>query len=103
MRGCLDWQKNGLGEPDEVRQATAAYQAEQDSVQAFIDACCLRHAEVKCAASALFEAYEKFTGDKLMTPKAFGLRLEAKGYQSARGHAGVRLWQGLGLTDAQGR
>src|SRR5207249_4861041 len=30
IRGCLDWQREGLGEPDEVRAATAAYRAQQD-------------------------------------------------------------------------
>jgi excisionase family DNA binding protein len=27
VRGCLDWHKNGLGEPEEVRAATEAYRA----------------------------------------------------------------------------
>ena len=28
VRGCLDWQKNGLGEAEEVRAATETYRAE---------------------------------------------------------------------------
>jgi putative DNA primase/helicase len=28
VRGCLDWQKYGLGEPEAVRAATDAYRAE---------------------------------------------------------------------------
>jgi putative DNA primase/helicase len=77
--GCLSWQRNGLGEPDEVRQATEQYQSEQDSVQAFIDECCFSHVTVKSTASALLGAYQHWSGDNDMTAKAFGQRLEAKG------------------------
>jgi putative DNA primase/helicase len=97
VRGCLEWQENGLGEPDEIRQATAAYQAEEDTLAAFLAECCQLHAELEWRASDLFAAYQRWTGDKLMTPKAFGQKLKAKGFQSTRGHGGVRSWKGLGL------
>ena len=41
VRGCLDWQKDGLTEPPEVIAATAEYKTSQDSVQIFVDACCV--------------------------------------------------------------
>ena len=37
---------------EEVTRATAAYQAEQDTVKAFIDECCNRHPEAKAQSSA---------------------------------------------------
>jgi putative DNA primase/helicase len=97
VRGCLDWQANGLGEPDEVRQATAEYQAEQDTLAAFIRECCFVHQDAKCRSSALLDAYHLFTGDKTMTSQTLGPRLEKKGFQKGRGHGGIRLWHGLGL------
>lgn len=40
VRGCLDWQREGLGIPDEVRTATQAYRQEEDIVGQFIAECC---------------------------------------------------------------
>jgi putative DNA primase/helicase len=99
MRGCLDWQKNGLGEPDEVRVATAAYQAEQDTIAGFLHECCFLHREAKCRASTLFAAYGEWSGDKVMTAKAFGQRLQGKGYESKRGTGGHHYWHGIGIPD----
>ena len=101
VQGCLKWQKNGLGEPDEVRQATAQYQSEQDTITAFVTECCNVHPELRCTASALLDAYGRWSGDRDMTAKAFAQKLEAKGYQRSRGHSGVRMFQGLQLATTQ--
>jgi putative DNA primase/helicase len=100
LAGCLAWQQHGLGEPDEIRQATAAYQAEQDSLGEFLKDCCYLNPEAKCRASLLFEAYCNWSGDKLLSSKAFGQRLRERGYDSKRGHGGNVLWCGLGLLSA---
>jgi len=97
LRGCLDWQRYGLGEPDEVRQATAEYQAEQDTVQGFIDECCHVHAEAKAQSSALLAAFITWSGDKLMTAPAFRKRMKDKGFQSTEGTGGRYFWRGLAL------
>jgi putative DNA primase/helicase len=96
VRGCLDWQRNGLTEPDEVRKATEGYQAEMDTLQEFIDACCFKHKEAKIKASILLEAYGKWSGETV-TPKAFTQRLVAKGYPSERGTGGAAFYKGVGL------
>ena len=102
-RGCLDWQRVGLAEPNEVRQATATYQAEQDIVQRFICECCLVHPAVRVKASALLEAYQHWSGDRLMSLHSFGQRLRDKGFQSKRGHGGRYFWIGIGFaSDATG-
>jgi putative DNA primase/helicase len=100
VRGCLEWRRNGLGEPDEVRQATADYQAEQDTLTGFIQECCFRHQEARCKASALFSAYQEWSGDKFMTPKAFGMKVKAKGYESSKTNGGYMYFHGLGLATA---
>jgi putative DNA primase/helicase len=89
VQGCLEWQWSGLGEPDEVRQATTAYQEEMDTVEAFIRQCCDLHRELKVQASALLDAYQRWSGDKLMTAKAFSRLLTEKGYGSKREKAGM--------------
>jgi putative DNA primase/helicase len=98
IRGCLDWQANGLQEPQEVTHATKTYQAEQDTVQGFLDQFCLFHREAKVRTSALHEAYVQWSGDKLMTSRAFGDRLREKGYESKPGHGNNYYWHGIGLT-----
>src|SRR5262249_51708081 len=40
VRGCLLWQKNQLGMPPTVAEATAAYREESDHVGEFIEDCC---------------------------------------------------------------
>jgi putative DNA primase/helicase len=97
LAGCLAWQRDGLGEPDEVRQATAQYQAEQDSLGEFLRECCTVLPEARCRASALFDAYAAWSGDRLITLKTFGTLMRAKGYESKRGGGGPYFWHGVGL------
>src|SRR5262249_39694027 len=40
VQGCLEWQKNGLAPPQQVREASEEYFAEQDQISAWIAACC---------------------------------------------------------------
>jgi putative DNA primase/helicase len=97
VRGCLDWQREGLAEPDEVRQATEEYQREQDTVEKFLAECCLRVPEAKVKVSALHEAYGRWSGDKFTTQPEFGDRLRAKGFDSKRSKNGY-FWHGLALA-----
>jgi putative DNA primase/helicase len=99
VRGCLDWQREGLAEPDEVRDATNQYRAEQDSIQGFLDECCFVHDTVKARSSILFDAYQKWSGDKVMTPPTFRKRLKEKGYDSKKGAQGYAFFLGVGLQN----
>ena len=101
VRGCLDWQREGLAEPDEVRAATGADRAEQDTLQGFIEDCCLVHREAKVVANALLDAYQKWSGDKSMTPNALRVKLNDKGFHSQRGTGGYSFYHGIGLNSAQ--
>ena len=40
VRGCLKWQREGLGEPEEVETATRTYREEQDFLGPFLEDCC---------------------------------------------------------------
>ena len=100
VAGCLDWQRHGMQEPDEVRQATQEYQFEQDAIQNFIDSSCQRHPEAKTQSSALLAAYHSWSGDKFMTAPAFRKRMKDKGFESTEGTGGRWFWKGLALTQA---
>jgi putative DNA primase/helicase len=89
VRGCLDWQQHGLGEPDEVRQATDAYREEEDVIAGFVAECCLVNREFKTQASVLLDTYQKWSGDKSMTTQGLKNRMEEKGYMRKRESTGV--------------
>src|SRR5262249_9456043 len=96
VRGCLDWQRDGLDEPEEVREATAAYRAEQDHVQNFLDECCVRSPHAKVKALALHEAFRRRSGEKDFDTKVFAALLRDKGFEDRRSNTGV-FWHGIGL------
>jgi putative DNA primase/helicase len=100
LRGCLDWRREGLAEPDEVRQATTQYQCEQDTVQAFLNDRCRLHRDARAKSSALLEAYHEWTGDRMMTGPAFRQRLRDKGFESKPGTGNCYYWHGIALADA---
>jgi putative DNA primase/helicase len=97
LLGCRDWLEHGLGEPDEVQQATNAYRASQDSVGAFLKECCVTLPQARIRANLLFETYSEWSGDEITTARQFGDNLRERGYRSERGHGGGYYWHGIGL------
>lgn len=58
VRGCLDWQRSGLGLPESVRAATDQYREEQDYIGEFLSEKCRLGAAFDVKASELFQAYK---------------------------------------------
>lgn len=96
VRGCLEWQQNGLADPEEVTQATEEYQREQDTLAGFITDRCVVGDFVKVKSSLLLKAYQEWSGDKVITPQAFRKRLNDKGFQSKE-TGGSFYYHGVGL------
>ncbi len=101
VRGCLEWQRSGLGEPEEVRSATNEYRVEQDSVASFLNECCVVNGEVRAKAAALLDSYQRFSGDRDMTATMFGRKLRERGFRDDRGTGGCRFWRGIGLLQSE--
>jgi len=101
VQGCLSWQRDGLGAPQDVTAATAAYRTEQDVLGSFIADACVEHADARVTAKDLHLAYQQWcdeTGERPLTQKAVGQRLAERGFESARmGKARTRTWLGIGL------
>jgi putative DNA primase/helicase len=97
VRGCLEWQRDGLKEPVRVTEATAAYQMEQDVFQGFIEACCDVGPLARVRATVLLEAYVDWTGDKSMNKTAFGLKMRDLNYEAKRESTGV-FYRGIELV-----
>jgi putative DNA primase/helicase len=99
LLGCKEWQAGGLGEPEEVRDATAEYRSEMDVVGQFLDECCMVDATTRARAAAIYAAYRKWadeTGERVISQKRFGTRLTDRGFQR---EASNGVWyRGVGLA-----
>lgn len=75
VEGCLDWQREGLGVPERVKEATGKYREEQNTLRPFLDECCV-------------------VGD--------GLKVSVKGHVRRReGIHGIERRNGRGQADIQ--
>src|SRR5215204_2604411 len=104
VEGCLEWQRNGLQEPDEVTTATQAYRSEMDVLAAFIEDVCVEDEEAETPATALHTVYQHWCRDHNETAlkqRTFGMRLAERGYRSFKYTSGVNKdrsgWAGLGI------
>jgi putative DNA primase/helicase len=98
VRGCLDWQRNGLGVPNEVAKATENYRSEQDSLIGFLDEDCIADPSVREKASRLYEKYRarcQRLGESPLSMTAFGNAMTERGFQRKESHG---IWYlGIGL------
>lgn len=103
VRGCLDWQREGLSEAQAVTIATATYRAEMDTLAAFIDEVCVSGPGYKVSAAQLYSAYEawaKANGEQhIQSQRKLGMALTERGYVRAKGFGptGAGGWHGIGL------
>lgn len=99
VRGCTDWQQNGLGTPKVIAVATQAYRAAEDLLGQFLNERCSLDKDFKIKASTLLSAYNQWLKaagvDKPETNKGLCETLEARGYTRVVSN-GVR-WCGLDL------
>lgn len=104
VRGCLDWQRDGLGIPERVTKATAAYRQSQDHLGRFLgdacttgDGCYVRTADLRAA----YEAWCSEQGERAWSAQAMGRELTARGFDTTKLAGGVRAWLGLGLLSEE--
>jgi putative DNA primase/helicase len=106
VRGCLDWQQGGLGEPKGVKDATAGYRTEMDTLAAFFEDRCVIHPKAEVPATPLYKAYQEWcaeSGEADESQRRFGGRLRERGFVSFTYTAGPHMdrkgWRGIGLRD----
>jgi len=78
IRGCLEWQRAGLQEPEAVRHATSEYRTAMDILGAFIAEKCFEMPEAEASAGNLyrdFSEWAKESGEKGLSQSEFGQRL----------------------------
>ena len=99
VQGCLDWQRHGLGEPEAVSNATAAYRREMDVMADFIDESCVLGEDETEDAGLLYERFKEWSdanGEGAATQKKFGAQLRERGFKAGK-KRGNRCWFGLRL------
>jgi phage/plasmid-associated DNA primase len=100
VEGCLEWQRDGLGEPEKVIAATTGYRTEMDTLAAFIDECCVVRPEVWCGFADLYAAYTQWCEESNERPekrRRFADSLTERGFEKDRGSGGVRIRRGIAL------
>lgn len=63
VQGCLDWQAQGLNEPETVLQATQEYRGESDVIGQFIESECYINPGMQVRFSDFFAVFEKWCTD----------------------------------------
>jgi len=100
IEGCAEWRRDGLVEPDAVRQATRAYRDEMDVLAGFIHDCCTEAPDAREWADALYGAYKPWAergGEYVVSKTVLGTKLKERGYEPRRGTGGHRYWIGIAL------
>jgi putative DNA primase/helicase len=100
VKGCLEWRREGLGEPDEVTEATTAYKAEQDVLAAFIEECCVVKPNAWVTFKELYAAYAAWaeeSGERAESKRRFGARLAERGFEPNKGTDNVSIRRGIAI------
>lgn len=103
VRGCRQWQEEGLDPPEEVLEATAQYRAEMDILADFIADKCLVAPGMMASAADLYHAYCTWADEagipekQQLKQRTFGTCLAERGFRRDKGSGGQRLWRGVDL------
>jgi putative DNA primase/helicase len=105
VRGCIEWQRAGLRPPDSVRAAVDEYRRAEDRLNPFLEDCTSESKAGQVPAGELYSKYKAWAdanGERALSKRSFGLRLEEKGYTPDRLTGGKRVWNGILLVDRGG-
>ncbi len=103
VQGCLAWQREGLGLPDDVRAATQEYRLEQDVLAGFLADRCILEPGAHVGGSALYAGYAAWActgGERALSRSEFReALLHRDGIVEHRTNT-LRGWQGIRLREA---
>jgi putative DNA primase/helicase len=97
--GYRDWRVSGLGEPEQVTTATAAYRAESDALGTFLAQRCITGPGFTARSSELFARWSQWCAaesEEAGTQTAFSLALTNRGFDKKPTAVG-NVWKGLGI------
>lgn len=101
VRGCLQWQANGLNLPSTVREATEAYRNDSDPLRDFLAEWCILEPDARVVVADLWQGYLHWilaNNQTALQRAEFTRRLEALGCRKVRmGHGRDWTWLGIRL------
>lgn len=104
VRGCVEWQENGLNVPESISVATSDYRDEMDILSGFIEDKCTRQPSDKVQVGDLYEAYKKWSDlvcQETVGKKIFGNLMRQKGFTQSKSDS-IRYWKGIKLNSEVG-
>ena len=99
LEGCLEWQRSGLGVPEEVLEATREYEAEQDTFAMFLEEKGVRVASARVLSLALYREYKAWAeqyGETPVSHKIFASFMSERGFEKTKTNKGF-LYSGIGV------
>jgi len=108
VRGCLDWQRNGLQAPAAVEHATSDYRAESDPVASFLEERCTSEPGYLVEKSRIYTSFCewcKANGEEVLSQRQLGEHLRLHGYADRLNRMGgkpAKVWRGLMLRPENG-
>jgi P4 family phage/plasmid primase-like protien len=101
VKGCLDWQKDGLKPPPAVAAATDAYLTAEDTIGAWIEECCgidPIYTELSTKLYHNWKAWTEAAGERPGSQKRFSQSLIQRGFSQDRDpHTRQMMFKGIGL------
>jgi putative DNA primase/helicase len=104
VAGCLEWQRDGLGIPDQVRYATEQYRADMDVVSRFVNECCEKGDGQSILSEDLYKVYQRWceeSGEEVKKRAEFGEKIKGPKVISKKDTTGENRgkwrWYGLGV------
>lgn len=101
VRGCLEWQAEGLGTCAAVEADTAEYEVEQDKFGRFMDEEFILDPTATTTGRDIYERYTGWCaleGERPMTATAFSIKLRDRGFQKISGVRPIS-WAGIALRE----
>lgn len=103
LEGCLKWQREGIQVPEIVSYAINDYRHDMDTIQRFIDECCIVSETVKVNKVNMYDLYCEWCKENkeytLSTIK-FNKKLTEKGFNIATVH-GKLFWKNIGIVESE--
>ena len=101
VEGAIKWQQDRLQEPKIVREATQAYQSENEVFSEFVSDHCVEEIEQWAPSVQLHTRYRDWSHvhgyKRPYGPKQFGNQLRGRGHIPEK-RGGIRGWKGIGLA-----
>lgn len=103
LEGYREWSKNGLGDTEKIREATAEYRDENDVLRDFLEERCIEDPNASISKKELYQAYvdwSTFNSEKTLSKGTFLRLIEERGYKPYRSNK-ERGWKGITLKKEQ--